>query len=274
MDIKRGLIRSSFGHIHYREIGSGPAIVLLHINQQSSETMLELMEALSPPHSPGMRAIAIDYPSHGMSDRVAEQPTIEGYAQCVHEVLQALGVRKAVALGEATGAAVCVALANAQPDFVERVVLVNCPYLGDQASRAALLDEMMNQLRPADATGFPKLRTLEFMLEQDPDHAPLRPTQSWMDRINRAQIEAGRDRWQALVALTLYDLAAGLERLRCPALLLMGEHFYFGHRAGEIRSRVGDLRYEVLPDARFCACWERAAEIAQKTIAFAVKEER
>ena len=67
IDIKRGLVRTHLGHIHYRESGSGPAIVLLHINQQSSELMLELMAALSP----RMRAIAIDYPSHGGSDHVA-----------------------------------------------------------------------------------------------------------------------------------------------------------------------------------------------------------
>ena len=53
------------------------------------------------------------------------------------------------------------------------------------------------------------------------------------------------------------------------ALLLMGEHFYFGHRAPEIRARIRDLRYEVLPDTRFCACWERASEIAEKALAFA-----
>lgn len=267
MIFKRGLVRTALGHIHYREAGEGPAIVLLHINQQSSEIYLEMMAALAP----AMRAIAIDYPSHGGSDHVADQPSIADYARCVREVLLALGVEKVMALGEATGAAVVVELAVAHADFVERVVLVNCPFLGDQAMREALLDEMMHKLRPADASGYPKLRTLEFMLEQDPDHAPLKPTQTWMDRINRAQIEAGRDRWQALIALTRYDLGAALERLACPALLLMGEHFYFGHRASEIRSRVKDLRYEVLAGARFCASWEKAAEIAARARSFALK---
>lgn len=264
-EIRRGLVRTRLGHIHYREAGAGPAIVLLHINQQSSELFLEMMAALAP----RMRAIAIDYPSHGGSDHVAAQPSLQDYARCVHEVLASLGVRETVALGEATGAAVCVELANAWPGFVRRVVLVNCPFLGDAAMRAALLDEMKHQLRPSDETGFPKLRTMEHLLEHDPDHAPLRPTQDFMDRLNRAQIEAGRDRWQALTALVNYDLAGALEALQVPALLLMGEHFYFGHRADEIRRRVKDLRYEVLPDTRFCAGWERAAEIAARTLAFA-----
>ena len=95
--LKRALVATSFGQIHCREAGSGPAIVLLHINQQSSALYLELMEALAP----RMRAIAIDYPSHGGSGHVAEQPTIGDYARCVVEAVTALGVGRLVALGEA-----------------------------------------------------------------------------------------------------------------------------------------------------------------------------
>ncbi len=36
---------------------------------------------------------------------------------------------------------------------------------------------------------------MEFMLEKDPEHAPLKPAQDWMDRMNRARLEVGRDRW-------------------------------------------------------------------------------
>lgn len=269
--IRRGLVRTPLGHVHFREAGEGPPIVLLHINQHSSALFLEMLAAFAVPQ--GMRAIAVDYPGHGDSDHVAKQPSIGDYARCVAAVMDALGIREATLLGEATGAAVAVELAVSQPARVSRVVLVNCPFLGDEAMRRALLDEMMHQLRPADATGYPKLRTVEFMLEHDPDHAPMRPTQSWMDRINQAQMEAGRDRWQALIALTQYDLGAALERLACPALLLMGEHFYFGHRAGEIRRRVKHLRHEVLKGARFCASWEFAERIADRGMAFAAEKD-
>ncbi len=263
--IRRALIATSFGQIHCREAGDGPAIVLLHINQQSSAVFLEMLEALAP----RMRAIAVDYPSHGGSDHVATQPTIADYARCVVEVADALGVGKFVALGEATGAVVAVELAASYPDRVARIVLVNCPFLDPRLSVDELIAPFRTKLRPSDDSGFPTTRTVRFMLEEDPDHAPLRPTQSWMDRINRAQIEVGRDRWQALTALKAYDLGAGLERVRCPALLLMGEHFYLGESAAEIRARLKDLRYEVLPDTRFCAAWERADEIARLAIDFA-----
>jgi len=242
--------------IHYREAGSGPPVVLLHINQQSSALMTELMQALAP----RMRAIAVDYPSHGSSYRMERQPTIEDYARCVLEVMDPLGIGRFTALGEATGAAVAVAIADAAPDRVARVVLVNCPLL--EPERAAGIVEELEQLRPADASGFGAPRTVRYMLEQDPDHAPMRPTQDWMDRINQAQREAGRDRWQALRALAAYDLGSALERLSCPTLLLTGEHFYFRHRVPEIARRVRHLRSETLQGARFCATWEFADRIA------------
>jgi pimeloyl-ACP methyl ester carboxylesterase len=261
--LQRGLARTSFGQIHYRESGAGPAIVLLHINQQSSAMHLELIEALAP----RMRAIAIDYPSHGGSDHVAEQPTLPDYARCVVEVMDALGVREWTALGEATGAAVSVALADLYPDRVGRIVLVNCPFFESTVTDAYVED--FKKYRPGDGSGFPALRTLEFMRDEDPDHAPLHPTQSWMDRINRAQVEAGRERWQALTALVRYDLGSALERLRCPVLMLTGEHFYFRHKLPEFQSRVRNLRCEVLAGARFCAGWERADEIAGYATGFA-----
>jgi hypothetical protein len=64
-------------------------------------------------------------------------------------------------------------------------------------------------------------------MQQDPAHAPVNADQSWMDRINVAQIEAGRERWQALRALGMYDLPAGLARAACPVLFLMGEQFHY-----------------------------------------------
>src|SRR5436190_1236974 len=79
------------------------------------------------------------------------------------------------------------------------------------------------KVRPCDASGFPAPRSLEFVLENDPDHAPMAPTQLWMDRINTAQFEIGRDRWQAVQAYAGFDLFGTLAKLTCPVLMLYGE---------------------------------------------------
>jgi len=263
--IKRHLVTTRFGQIHCREAGSGPAIVLLHINQQSSALYLELTAVLAR----SLRAIAVDYPSHGMSDPIDFQPSSADYAECAVAVLDALGVGRFTALGEATGAAVAIELGVAYPARTERVVLLNCPFYRDRAQAHDVHAPLKANLRPSDPSGFPLTRTLDFMREKDPSHAPLQPDQSWMDRINRAQIEVGRNRWQALDALNAYDIKAGLERLETETLLLMGEHFHYTSLLDEYRRRIRKLAAaEVIAGARFCMGWEKADEIGARVIAF------
>jgi len=263
MQIERGLVKTASGYIHYRAAGRGKPIMLLHINQQSSALYLELIAVLGE----DMRAIAIDYPSYGMSDHVTGQPTIADYAHCVIEVLDALGVGSTHVLGEAVGAAVSIELACAYPDRVEKVVLVNCPYYPDRAAADRSHTPLKNQ-RPTDASGFPTTRTIAFLLEHDSAHAPMHPSQSWMDRINLAHMEAGRDRWQALDALHDYDIPAQLGRIRCPVMLLMGEHFIYTSFRDEFAARIEDLRSEVIAGGRFCLTWERAEDVGQRTMEF------
>lgn len=262
-EIGRGLVKTRYGYIHYRSAGEGPPILLFSINQQSSDLYRELMVALAP----RFRTVAMDYPSHGGSDHVSAQPSIADYAACAVELADALGLDRFAVLGEATGTAVALELSGAYPRRVSRTVLVNCPEL--EPDRAAAMAEFQTELRPADETGFPRLRTIDWLLAHDPVHAPLHPTQDWMDRLNRAQVECGRDRWQALTALFAYDLPAAQARVTQPVLLLVGEHFYCREQAPLIAGRMADCRWFELPGGRFCAGWEKADEIAARVIDFA-----
>ena len=256
--IERGLIKAHTGYIHYRTLGEGPVVALSHINQQSSAIYLELMQALAPE----VRTLAIDYPSHGHSDHIEWQPQIGTYARCMIEVMDALGIDKVTALGEAVGAAVSTELACSYPNRVDKVVLVNCPFYPNRSVADASHTPLKSGLRPADASGFPTTRTLEFMLEQDPAHSPMHPTQSWMDRVNTAQIEVGRQRWQALDALHDYALNENLARISQPVLLLIGERFHYCKHRAEFDRLIPNVRSHVVPGARFFMTWERATEVA------------
>jgi pimeloyl-ACP methyl ester carboxylesterase len=263
--VERGLVDTPYGYIHYRRAGQGQerAVVVSHISQQSSALMIELIEALSA----GAHAIAIDYPSCGMSDHVMQQPTIGDYASCVIAVMDALGVKSATALGEATGAFVSAELAAAYPDSIHHAVLVNCPYYAEAASsEKAHAPLRTGGLRPADASGFPVTRTLEFVLEHDPSHAPVYADQSWMDRINVAQLEAGRERWQPLEALGAYDLHARLPKARCPVLCIMGEQFHYIEHLEKLRALARNGVAEVIEGARFCVTWSHAQRVAKRTL--------
>jgi pimeloyl-ACP methyl ester carboxylesterase len=255
--IERGLANTFAGHIHWRACGEGPVVMLSHINQQSSALMIELLQALAP----NFRAIAIDYPSHGHSDHVDWQPTIEDYARCVVEVMDAHGIERAFAMGEAVGAAVSIALGSRWASRIDKAVLINTPYFGDaETAKKDIAD--IAKVRPSDASGFPAPRSIDFMLAKDPEHAPVAPTQSWMDRINTAQLEIGRDRWQAMGALERFDVLGGMAALRCPVLMLYGEHFIYGKHRALLQSKCPHARLAIVPGARFCMSWERAADVA------------
>ncbi len=256
---------TSAGYIHYRTAGDGPVVVIFHINAQSSALMLELIEALA---AGGLRPIAIDYPSHGSSDHVQEQPSITDYALWSLEVLDQLGVDRFIPLGEATGSVVAAELAAQAPDRTVGLVLVNCPYVpagSDYPERVKVTDD----LRPSDASGFPVIRSLEFMLTVDPTHSPMHPTQEWLDRLNTAQIEAGRQRWQAITALKSHDIDSSLVRITCSTVLLTGDHFYLAGNEEKVLSQLtGSTRSATIENALFCATWEHADRIADETIAF------
>ncbi len=267
MKVERGLVPTELGYIHYRAAGTGAPVMLFHINQQSSALMLELMRALAPQ----FRVVAIDYPSHGHSDPVPGQPSFADYTRCVIDVMDHLGIRRTAVLGEAVGAGVSVDVANTWPERVSKVVLVNCPFSAERGRTALHVKELQSGLRPEDASGFPLTRTIEFMLERDLGHAPLHPSQSWMDRINTAQMEVGRNRWQAVTALANFDLGDGLRRLTQPTLLLLGEHFYYARHVDDMLTRIRDVRHAILPGGRFCMTWELAEEIAARAAPFLVE---
>jgi pimeloyl-ACP methyl ester carboxylesterase len=254
--IERALVQTSAGYLHCRIAGNGPPIVLLSAGGQSSAILIELMDRLSS----RLRVIAVDHPSHGMSDHVA-QPQMTDYARWLIEAMDALAVDRATVVAEATANGIALSLADIRPDRVDRIVMANCPFHADGASSARAQSPIRARLRPTDPSGFPLPRTLDFLLENDPGHAPLHPTQSWMDRINVAQAEAGRDWTQVLTAFNSFDLPAALTRLARPALLLMGEHFQYAKDIPEFTRHIADLRARIVPGGRFNILWEHATLI-------------
>ncbi|MFC2006171.1 alpha/beta fold hydrolase [Chloroflexota bacterium] len=262
MEMERGLIKISAGYIHFRATGQGKPIILMHAAPHSSAMFLELMEVLGRE----LRVYAIDFPSYGMSDHIPEQPTMSDYARFVTEVMDGLGVEKASFLGDAIGASVSMKLANAYPERVEKIVLVNCPFYPDEEFHRMRHAVVRGVQHPTDATGFPLTRTLEFVLEEDPEHSPLHPTQSWMDRINVAMIETGRDAWQLLKPCD--DRAAEMERLQCPVLLIWGEHFFYLQFRDEVTRRIKNHQVLVIKGGRFSVVWENPEEVGQATLKF------
>ena len=264
--MERGLTKTSMGYIHYRATGKGEPIILLHPLPRSSVMFIELMDALEKE----LRVIAPDYPSYGMSDHVSGRPTIADYATAVIEVMDALGVAEADIYGDTVGTYVAVELANSHPKRVKAIILANLPYYPTKEYMKARHAPFKSQYR-VDSTGFPQTRTMGEVLEKDPGHTPMNPTQSWLDRDNVSLIETGRDMWQALDAITVYDFHGNLNRLQVPTLLMWGENFAYTQHKEEAKARVKNSQEVVIKEGRFLLPVDHTDEVAQAILRFLKK---
>jgi len=113
--------------LHYRLVGEGPAVMLLHGNLVDGADFEAsgLVERLARQY----QVLVFDRPGFGHSDRprgVAWTPASQ--ARLLHRAAAALGVRRPVLVGHSLGAQVAMAMALQQPADVAGLVLVNGYY--------------------------------------------------------------------------------------------------------------------------------------------------
>lgn len=104
----------------WREAGSGVPLLLVHGNFGSKRWFEE--QLVRPP--PGRRLLAPDLPNFADSDRMPGEISIERYAEYLAGFCDELGFERLALLGHSLGGAVAQSLAVAQPERVERLILV------------------------------------------------------------------------------------------------------------------------------------------------------
>lgn len=125
----RGYAGAPGAQLHYRLLGEGPPVFLLHASPLSSAFMLGQLQALA---DAGHRAIALDTPGYGQSDPLPTPPqSLADYARAFLAGIDAMGVERFGLYGTATGAQLALALARHAPARVSRLVLDNCALFTD-----------------------------------------------------------------------------------------------------------------------------------------------
>ena len=120
----RGYAGAPGAQLHYRTLGDGPPVILLHSSPLSSAFMLGQLQALA---DAGHRAIALDTPGYGQSDPLPAPPqSLTDYARAFLAGIDAMGVDRFGLYGTATGAQLALALARLAPHRITRLVLDNC----------------------------------------------------------------------------------------------------------------------------------------------------
>ena len=116
-------IQTRAGRVAYHESGSGPTVLLLHATLHDRHDFDPIVGTLAKRY----RTIAVDWPGHGDSDPVdaTTQPGAPLFADVLEDVVDGLGLSRAVLIGNSVGGFAAARLAINRPEFVAGLILVN-----------------------------------------------------------------------------------------------------------------------------------------------------
>jgi haloacetate dehalogenase len=120
--MQRGIVRTRDGvRIHYRRLGAGPAMVLLHGYPQTGHMWRKVMPALAERFT----VVAPDLRGYGDSDHPASGYDKRTMAADVADVIGALGLAPVVLVGHDRGARVAHRFALDHPRLLTRLALLD-----------------------------------------------------------------------------------------------------------------------------------------------------
>jgi non-heme chloroperoxidase len=240
--------------LHYAETGDceGQPVIFLHGWPDSWFSFSRVLPLLPAE----IRALALDQRGFGDSDRPPSGYTIPEMAGDVIAFLDALGIERATLVGHSFGSFVARQAAIAQPDRVDKLVLIGS---GHTAANP-VTREVQNALRDLPEpipVGFAR----EF--QASTAHRPL--PADFFDRIVTETLKLPSRLWRlTFEGLLDYNDTRLLERIEARTLLLWGDRDALFSRVDQ------DRLIEALPGARLnlyeetghCPNWEQPERVA------------
>lgn len=105
----------------YRDVGHGPAILMLHNGGTSSTIWRHQVEALSPDH----RVVALDLPGFGVAPQPADPATLNDLVGLVVALIEELDLAPVLLVGNCMGTNISATIARTRPDLVRAILAVN-----------------------------------------------------------------------------------------------------------------------------------------------------
>ena len=128
IQVKQAFVDLPEGQIHYLTAGEGPNLVLLHLTTSSSDSFSDIIPILATKY----RVIAMDRWGHGGSDEPPDNVDLANLVNTFVQFMDALDIDRAFILGQHTGSYEAIEFAIAQPERVEKLILVGVPDWDDE----------------------------------------------------------------------------------------------------------------------------------------------
>jgi haloalkane dehalogenase len=207
----------------YRELGAGPAVLLLHGWPTSSYLWREVMPPIA---AAGNRVVAVDLPGFGVSDKPVDvRYGFEFFARAIDGFLDALGIATVAIAGHDFGGPVGLHWALHRPERVTRLALLNTLIYPEFS--AAVLD-FVKQCRTPELRE--RLTSPEGLAEVirlgvvDPARLPDEVIAAVQEPFGRVESRVAlANAGFGLEIAGFEELARGLPTLRLPLRVIYGE---------------------------------------------------
>ena len=230
---------------------AAPVVTLVH----SLAANLELWDAQAAALLPRYRVLRYDVRGHGSSDAPPGPYTLEQMADDLRDLLAGLAITDTHVVGLSMGGCIGMATALRHPKLIRSLVLA------DTTSRYAPQTAAMwaDRVRTAESAGMEPLIEPTMAIWFTAAFRERKPAA--VDRV-RAMLRATDPRGYvaAIGAIADVNLTDRLGAVRCPTLVLVGEHDP-GTPIGMARvlqERIPGAALTVLPGAAHCSCVEAA----------------
>lgn len=243
-NLKRLSVKLDTGRMAYVAGGKGPALLLLHNAMTSADAWSPVFKSLAQSYS----VYAPDMLGHGHSDKPAKNYLVEDYAASMFDLMDKLGIVKSILCGNSIGALIAVEMAATYSQRVEKLILVGC-----------LARDLWARMERLAVLGYPY--DAEGNIECDADGNPLpfsmaglarsyaHPTPEHLKWFNSQRAMAGKWWRKALIALTIYEVRTKLPLVKCPTLVLFGDHDPFREWEKVLLDGIKGAKHALVKDA-------------------------
>lgn len=234
----------------YCEIkGKGDNMVLIH----GAGDNLNMWYHQVPVFSKRYRVITYDVRGSGKSDSPEGEYTIPLFAEDAYQLMKALKVSEAYFLGYSMGGRIALQLALEHPEMVKALVLANSsvglvPPSPEAIERRKRIIEL---LQKKDMKTFAEMMTTAAF---SPDFKSRNPAE--FERYKKVKMRNKPEGIARLMgALAAPPSPPDLSKVRCPTLLIVGEHdFYMGVEQGKLAQQaIAGSELVVLPTGHAAA---------------------
>ena len=233
---RRGYADTPVGQVHYRSVGEGTPLLLLH---QSSWFLAQFanVQPLFAEH--GIHSIAVDRPGYGFSDRPGEALSAEGFADNLPYFLDAMGLERVAVAGHHTGTSEGAALAHRYPDRVSCMIMHGPLFYTEEERKQRLSMTPWNQQLRQDGTHLSDhfKNAYEVLFGSK---ASLESCQ-WF---TFAYFLAGKHGWDGPRAAFSYDMGPAIRATKIPTLIISNTSDKVHHMAQRVLDLRPDFEYK------------------------------